>query len=46
MDQKINVQDLFAVIGEQTLSIRMLQQQIATMQRAIDDLQKSKEATK
>jgi len=41
--QQINVQELFAVIGEQQLSIRMLQQKIASMQTAIDDLQKPKD---
>lgn len=36
-NQQINVQELFAVIGEQQLSIRMLQQKIATMQKEKDD---------
>jgi hypothetical protein len=38
--QQINVQDLFAIIGEQSLTIRMLQQRVATMQAALDDLKK------
>jgi len=39
-NQEINAQDLFAIIGEQQLAIRMLQQKIQSMQIALDDLQK------
>ena len=40
MENQINVQELFAMIGEQSLTIRMLQQKLQTMQAALDDLQK------
>jgi len=44
--QQINVQDLFAIIGEQQLSIRMLQQKLQSMQAALDDFQKGKKDEK
>ena len=37
MENKINVQELFAVIGEQSLTIRMLQQRIAVLEKEKQD---------
>ena len=37
MENKINVQELFAIIGEQSLTIRMMQQRIATLEAALKD---------